>query len=159
MSILVDLEEAIEAYPHEFLTLEIVEVDFPGNAINAGDDVQFRIQVANGGPLDLLELSLLVEGLNGTEVKSNGAAAQWTTSFTFSGISSLDKIPAHSANDPYVTTGNKLHFRPGSSSTSVKDLVRVSIAGWDTDFTHMQVSHSRADALAEATYSSTVAPS
>ena len=32
----------------------------------------FRIQVGNNGPLDANQVSLLVEGLNGTKVQSNG---------------------------------------------------------------------------------------
>jgi hypothetical protein len=156
MSMLADLADAIEAYPHEFLTLEIVEVDPPGSTINEDEDVRFDIHISNTGPLDVLELSLLVEGLDGTQVKSNGAAAQWGDSFVYDGTSVLNKIPGHSGTTPVVLAG--IHFMPVSRSTAVKDLVRVSVAGWDTDFTHMQIGHSRADAAAQVTYSSKVSP-
>ncbi|MGY4642294.1 hypothetical protein [Cellulomonas sp. URHB0016] len=156
MGVLSDLTDAVEAYPHEYLTLDIVQVDPPGVAVNAGDDVLFRIQVANSGPLDADELSLLVEGLNGTEVKSNGAAAQWGDSFEISGTW-FGTVPAHSADSPVVSGGNKFHFKPSTSSTSVRDLVRVSVLAWETDFGHITSSHSRADTEAEDTYSSTVA--
>lgn len=155
MTMLVDLANAIEAYPHEFINLEIVEVDPPGTTINEDEDVVFDIHITNTGPLDVLELSILVEGLNGTEVKSNGAAAQWTSSFTYSGTSVLDKIPGHSGNSPVVLS--RLHFKHPRSRTAVTDLVRVSVAGFDADFGHMLVAHSRADTAAQATYSSTVA--
>ena len=39
MTIIDDLVRAIEAYPHESITLEIVDVDPPGDAINTGEDV------------------------------------------------------------------------------------------------------------------------
>jgi hypothetical protein len=156
MSMLVDLANAIEAYPHEFINLEIVEVDPPGNTINEDEDVVFEIHITNTGPLDVLELSILVEGLNGTEVKSNGAAAQWTDAFTYDGTSDLDKIPGHSGNSPVVLS--RLHFKHPRSRPAVTDLVRVSVAGFDADFGHMLVAHSRADTAAQATYSSTVSP-
>ena len=54
------------------MTVEIVEVEPPGGLIHEDEEVPFRIQVANDGPLDANQVSLLVEGLNGTKVKSNG---------------------------------------------------------------------------------------
>ena len=156
MSMLVDLADAIEAYPHEFITLEIVGVDPPGNTIDEDEDVIFDIHVTNTGPLDVLELSLLVEGLNGTQVKSNGAAAQWTTSFTYDGTSVLDRIPGHSGDDPVVLS--RLHFKQPRSKSAATDLVRVSVAGYDADLAHILISHSRADSAAQVTYRSTVSP-
>ena len=82
MTIITDLVQAIETYPHESLVLEIIAVDPPGDAVNTGEDVRFRIQAANSGPLDVNDLTVLVEGLNGTEVKKNGAAAVFVSSFT-----------------------------------------------------------------------------
>ena len=38
----------------------------------------------NAGPLDVNDLIVFVEGLNGTEVRQNGAAAQFVSSFTTS---------------------------------------------------------------------------
>jgi hypothetical protein len=89
-------------------------------------------------------------------VKSNGAAAQWASSFTLPG-SYIGNIPAHSGDSPVVTSGSKFHFKPSIVSAAAKDLVRVSVAGWDTDLAHIEVAHSRADTAAESTYSSTVA--
>ena len=40
MTIIDDLVHAIEAYPHESITLEIVAVDPPGDAINTGEAVR-----------------------------------------------------------------------------------------------------------------------
>jgi hypothetical protein len=157
MGLLDDIADAVVAYPHDYLEIEIVEVDWPGNVINAGEDVTFRFQVSNSGPLDVNELTLLVEGLNGTEVKANGAAAQWVDSVTTS-PSYFGNVPAHSANGagPVVSPGNKWHFKPTRSSSQVKDLVRVSVAGWETSLNHITSGHSREDALAQDTYSSTV---
>ncbi len=157
MTILTDFTNAIESYPHEFLTLSIVEVDPPGSTVNALDDVQFRIQVANSGPLNVLQLNILVEGLNGTLVKSNGAAAQWVSSFTVSG-NFFGDVPAHSAATPVVSGGNKFHFKPSTSSSVSRDLLRITADEWNADLVHPLVSHSRADALANDVYSAVVSP-
>ena len=157
MGLLDEIANAVEAYPHEYLEIEIVEVDWPGNVIDAAEDVTFRFQVSNTGPLDVNDLTLLVEGLNDTEVKANGAAAQWVDSVTTS-VSYFGNVPAHSADGagPVLSPGNKWHFRATRSFSQVKDLVKVSVAGWETSLTHITSGHSRGDVLAQDTYSSTV---
>ena len=156
MSILDDLADAIQAYPREHLTLEIFGVDAPGSSgvIDEDDDVSFDIRVTNTGVLDVKQLSLLVEGLNGTEVKSNGAAAQWDSSFTIDGSYFGDIV----ARNPNVSVEKyNFHFRPTRPSPSVvKDLVKVSVATWNTDFVHIQNAYSTPDPDANAVYSSTV---
>ena len=156
MSILDDLADAIQAYPREHLTLEIFGVDAPGasGVIDEDDDVTFDIRITNTGVLDVKQLSLLVEGLHGTEVKSNGAAAQWDSFFLLDG-SYIGDIVARNP-DEFVEKNN-FHFRPTSASpTVVKDLVKVSVAGWNTDFVHIQNAYSVAAPNANAVYSSTV---
>jgi len=157
MGLLDEIANAVEAYPHEYLEIEIVEVDWPGNVIDSAEDVTFRFQVSNTGPLDVNDLTLLVEGLNDTEVKANGAAAQWVDSVTTS-ASYFGNVPAHSADGagPVLSPGNKWHFRATRSFSQVKDLVKVSVAGWETSLTHITSGHSRGDALAQDTYSSIV---
>jgi hypothetical protein len=106
--------------------------------------------------LDINQLSLLVEGLHGTEVKSNGAAAQWGSSFTLDGSYFGDIA----ARNPDVSVEKyNFHFRPTSSSPTVAtDLVKVSVAGWNTDFAHMQTACSTGAPNANAVCSSTVSP-
>jgi len=155
IAILEDLEQAVEDYPHVYLVLEFVELAFPGNTINKNDDCTFRIQLTNTGPLDVKDLTLLVEGLNDTQVKSNGAAAVFDDSFPLTSTF-LGTIPAHNGDSPVVTGGNKFHFKPTKASSTIEDLMKVSVTGWNTDFTHIEINHSRADALAETTFSSIV---
>lgn len=156
MTIIDDLVDAIEAYPHESLTFEIVEVDPPGNAINTDEDVPFRIQVANAGPLDVLDLTVLVEGLNGTEVKNNGALSVYASSFTTS-VGQFPTVPAHQGGTPVLSEGGRFSFEaPRTTKPAGTQLVRVSVAGWNTNFTHMLVSHSDPDTTAKATFSSAV---
>ena len=161
MGILDDVTNAVITYPRDYLEVEIINVNPPGSELNVGEDALFTFQVANNGPLDVKDLTLKVEGLNGTTVKANGAAAQWEPSHT-SRVGYFPTVPAHSngPNDPgpVVAPGIEWHFKPATSSSSVRDLVRVSVAGWTTDFEHMFRNHSQADAEANATYRSTVSP-
>jgi hypothetical protein len=157
MSLLDDLADEVQAYPHNYLEVEIIDVDPPGNVVNEDEEVSFRIQVSNSGPLDANDLSLLVEGLNGTEVQSNGVNLPWLDSFTISGAF-CGNVLAHTANGsgPKVVPGNPFHFRQSRDFASATDLVRVSVAGFDTSFDHVTLGHSREDASAQDTYSAIV---
>ena len=73
MGVLDNIYRAIETYPRDYMTVEIVQVEPPGGLVHEDEKVPFRIQVANDGPLDANQVSLLVEGLNGTKVQSNGS--------------------------------------------------------------------------------------
>ena len=158
MGVLDDISAAVATYPREYLTVEIVEVEPPGGLIHEDEEVPFRIQVANDGPLDANQVSLLVEGLNGTKVKSNGAAATYGNSFTISGAF-FGNVPGHSngPNDPgpVVTTGNPFKFKQGSDAPA-RDLVRVSVAGWSSSFDHTFNNHTVADPEAKDVYNDVV---
>ncbi len=158
MGLLDDLTDAVITYPREYLVVEIVQVEPPGGLVHEDEDVPFRIQVANDGPLDANQVSLLVEGRNGTQVKSNGAGSQYGGSFTISGAF-FGNVPAHSngPNDPgpVVTTGDPFFFKQGSDAPA-RDLVRVSVAGWSSNFDHMFNNHTVPDPEAKDVYNAQV---
>ena len=133
-------------------------VAFTGTAINVNEDVSFNVQVTNTGPLDVNDLSLRFEGLNDTEVKASGAAAQWVPEFT-DAAGLFPKVPAHSGDTPVKNTTSPNHFRATKKAANVADLVKVSVAGWNTDLAHLEVSHTRADVVAAGVYSHKVAAS
>lgn len=159
MSILTDLTNEVQNYPQEYLDIEIVEVTpAVGNKVNKDEEVQFRFRVTNRGPLHVENASFLIEGLGDTQIKEgNGAGAAWGTSYT-TPPGSFPRVPAHQPNNPVVSNGSRYTFRPTSTSTSPTDLVRVSVAGWDTDLGHIMTSHSREDAAAQGTYRAKVFP-
>jgi len=155
MSVLQDLVTEIETYPHTYLTVEVIDVDPPGSAINVNEDVTFNLQVTNSGPLNVKNLTLKIFALNGTQVKAAGAAAQWGT-VAFS--NTFDSVPAHQPNNPVVMTGSSLHLKATRSSTTAADLIKVSVDEWDTDLDHPLIAHSDPDPTANTVYSSTVSP-
>lgn len=150
MGLLDDLHSEVNNYPHNCLTLSIVQVDAPGDHINEDEDVTFRIQVANPGPLDVNALSLLVTGLNATEVKSNGPNSAWVNSFTISGAFFGD-VPAHQT---VTSPGNKFHFK-GSRDAASLQLIEVSVANWSTNFDHI-TANTLADPDANVIYTAPV---
>lgn len=157
MALLDDLAAEFEAYPHNYLDVRIVQVDPPGSIINEDEEVAFRIEVSNSGPLDVNDLSLLVEGMNGTEVQSNGSNTAWLPSFTISGEFFGDVL-GHSADEgPVVSPGSTFHFRQSRDFSTPTDLVRVSVAGWRTTFDHFSAGHTPADPLAKDVYRAEVA--
>lgn len=157
MGALADLSQEFIDYPHNYLTITIVDViPSVGDTINEDEDIKFKVQLANNGPMHVDQLSLLVEGLNGTEVKSNGAAAEFDESFVYTN-SDIERIPAHQNNNP-VTTVGYFHFRPSREFASEHSLVRVSVEDWTTDWSHLQGGHTRKDELAQGTYRATVSP-
>jgi hypothetical protein len=158
MSILADIRNAVEDYPHEHLKVEIYGVDLEGNTLDRDEKTEFRIRVSNNGLLHVDEPQFLVEGLNGTLVKSNGGAAEWGSSFT-TGAGWFPRVPAHSDGSGTVDMPSTegFYFKPTRTSATVTDLVRVSVAGWaSSGFDHLFAAHTDADPQAVDTYSSTV---
>jgi len=117
--------EAIETYPQTYLTLEIYDVDPPGTgtAINEGEDVTFRVHVHNSGPLDVTDLTLLIEGLPATD----GVRLHTDTGFSSSLTSApIELVPAHQrAGDFIDPTDGHFHFKAGCASGGRADLIRV----------------------------------
>lgn len=155
MGLLSEITSAVQDYPHEYLTIEIIEVEPPGDVVDVDDDVRFRIQVSNSGPLHVDDLDLLVEGLHETQVKSGGAIAQYDDSFT-TGAGWFPRVPAHSAAEPVEMPGSDFWFTVSRAWAREKTLVRVSVAGWNSSFDHIFGGHTREDAAALGVYSSTV---
>ena len=158
MGVLDNIFTAVKTYPREYMTVEIVQVEPPGGLVHEDEAVPFRIQVGNNGPLDANQVSLLVEGLNGTKVQSNGLNSAFLDKFTISGAFFGD-VPGHSNGPgdpgPVLTTGDPFHFKQGSDAPA-RDLVRVSVAGWSSSLDHIFDNHTEADPEAKDVYNAQV---
>jgi hypothetical protein len=156
MTVLDDVYADIKKYPSTYVTIEIIDVDWDGVAINDEEDVEFRFQAANGGMLRMTDLSFKVEGINGTLVKGNGAGNQYVSSFTTS-PGWFPDLPAHQADDPVTWATLPFTFKPTRVSSTSRELLRVSVAGWSSSWDHVFDNHTEADPDAKASYSSAVA--
>ena len=157
MSLLNDLVTEIETYPHTYLTPEIIEVDPSGDNINAGEEGTFTLQLTNSGPLDVLNLSLLVTGKHGTQVRQAGAA---DVTFGPTAISNtFAVVPGDHPNAPVRMPGGRMFFKAPSTERPFTELLEVSVDTWDTDFSRPFLKHSDPDPSASTTYSDEVLPS
>lgn len=155
MSLLNELVTEIETYPHTHLTLEIIEVDPDGSNINAGEEGTFTLQVTNSGPLDVRNLSLVITGKHGTQVKGAGAAAV----FGDEAVSNFfPLVAAHSRKEPVRMPGGRLHFKAPAQPKPETELIEVTVGTWDTDFQHPFLAHSDPDTAASTTFSDEVLP-
>lgn len=155
-TVLADLLDAVETYPQTYLTVEIYDVDPPGSGtgINAAEDVTFKVHVHNSGPLNVNQLTLLVESEAGAAgVKLHGGAA-----FNPSLISTpIEQVPAHMKDGDWVDPPDgHYHFQAGPPSGGKIDLVRVSINTWDADDSHIYKAHSDPAPSVGDTYNKTV---
>ena len=154
MGFLEEYVNAIETYPREYLRLEFTELDPPGDVLNVNEEVNFRLQVSNSGPLHIDNLRILVTARNGTEVKSGSAAAQYGTTALSNPISRVD---AHSGDTPVSTPGSPMQFKAGPvAHTSVRELLVATVEEWEPEWEHPLTAHSDRDPLAKATFSSDV---
>jgi hypothetical protein len=163
IQILEDLTTAVHDYPVEYLTIEVVDLSGFGQTINVNDDVQFRIQVTNSGPLTVSDLVLTVSavqdgttGDDNAKVKGNDPTDTFGSSFT---TDVFDDIIAHTADNLAVVSGGaKYTFKPKvkSSGNSPVDLIAITINRWTTTFDHITGSHSDANTDAPVVYSDQV---
>ncbi len=157
MSYFDDFIAAVEAYPQEYLTIEIVDVDYPGGGLNAGERATFEIQITNSGPLHVTDVTFKVTGLHGAQVIDNFTGAVAEDHFTTR--NALESVPAHHPNTPVKST-NSVHFglvAPGSQQPE-RTLVKVTLEDWNCNLLHALEDHSDPDVSVKADWSAEVFP-
>ena len=68
MGILQDLDAAIRSYIADSVSLDVVDVTTQGSSINIQEVCGFQARVSNNGLLKMTDVSLQIDGLNGTLV-------------------------------------------------------------------------------------------
>ncbi len=156
MSYFQDFVDAVEAYPGDYLTIQIVDVNIPGTALNAAEVGTFKVQVSNSGPLHVTDVKFRVTGLHGSQVHDSGAATPWTTEFVTAG--SIDKVFAHQGQNFAVLGGSALQFKAPSAAHPSQSLVKVALEDWNCNLLHPLDDHSDPNAAVKATYATEVFP-
>ena len=75
-----EMTAALETYPVTEVLLEIVDVVFPENVLNVGEEATFKVKVTNTGPLNLTGVTLRIKGQHGATLKNPGAILTKPTS-------------------------------------------------------------------------------
>lgn len=155
-TVLDDLVEAVNTYPKTYLTVEIFAVNPPGGAVNVGEDITFRVRVRNDGPLNVNDLTVLIEALDG----ANGVKLHGGTQFVPSITSEVfPQLRGHQADDEWIEPPDgHFHFEAGGLST-LADLVKVSINDHNLDWDHLLLGHSDPRPNANDIYSDEVVAS
>jgi hypothetical protein len=146
-----DMAAAVEAYPVTDVELEIVEVNFPGSALNAGKQGAFRVKVTNRGPLNLTGVTLRIHGQNGATVANNNIPAPFVSEFV------TQELPTISAQGgEQLTVGSPLKFRAPGGTQDAKTLVKATLEAWDVNLNRILNGHSRPIDLPKGTFAAEV---
>jgi hypothetical protein len=152
MGVLTDLEAELEAYPETYVDLEFVDVVVPGDVLNVNEEVMFKLQVHNRGPLTLTDLRIRFAGKNGTKVKGNGAIAQFASEAF---ANTIDRIQGHNGENLHETEVLWLKAPPGTKAVGT-DLVEAFVEEYNADVDHLLVSHTRPSTSPNGVYESQV---
>ncbi len=129
-----DFAMGIKGYPAASVTLSIgsLVVQPPGTAgvVNVNEVWAFKITVTNNGDLNMKNVTLHFDGLNGATVATSAAGPFSTGILTTAAIAS---VPAHSS----VTTGNYFFKAPATSTAAAVALVNVHVNTWDADLNYL----------------------
>lgn len=151
-TLLDQLSDAIHDYPSSYLSVDIYSVNpvsSDGDVINAGDEVTFRIRVNNTGPLNVINLKLLVEAEAGaTGVKKHGAS-----SFQSNVITAPITVPANQYEGSWTELPDDYHFLAGPQTQEKVDLVKVFLWDWDGSLDWMLTTRSGRSDDTDAVYS------
>ena len=152
MSVLEDIEAALESYPATYVDLEFVDVVIPGTVLNTNEEVMFKLRVHNRGPLTLEDVKIRIRGKNGAKVKGNGAIAEFESEAF---ANTIDRIQGHNGNNLHTTEVLWLKAPAGAKAAGT-DLVEAFVEEWNGGIDHLLVSHSRASESPNGLYESQV---
>jgi len=150
-----DFRLAMDDYPEEFVTLEIVQVEFPGSFINQGEEGNFMVQLTNNGALDMTDVTLKVQGLSGTLVKTGGAA---DFDFRQDLTITMESDTIAGGGGVSLTNGSKLKFlAPPGTKPAGTQLLKATIFNWNGSLSRLLNVHSHREEIAPTgTYSNQV---
>jgi hypothetical protein len=133
MIVIDDLVAAANEYPTTSVVLEIVDVTFPGTAINSLEEGTFRVKVTNRGPLEIDNLRLTISGENGIQIKGNSVIATYGRTLD---LHMRAPVPPHSTVD--ANTGPDFGFKaPSSSWSDQKVLIKATLDEFDVSVESM----------------------
>jgi hypothetical protein len=135
-----DFGTEVARYPTLSVKLSIVDrvVQPPGTAgaVNVNEVFAFQVRVANTGNLNLTNVRLRVQGLNGAKVG-------FVAGGPFASSILAPTIPAVNAKDIHGQDTVNLFFKapsvptPATDTDHVQELIKVHIADYDVNLNHI----------------------
>jgi hypothetical protein len=147
MSVLDDIANAMDSYPRDETTIEVVNVDRVGNAadndVNASEIWEFHVKLTNNGHVNMSGVSLHILGLNGTTVRE-------TPTDSFGEGMIVGNLNPSGGGGVATTRAFQFKAPPGSEPAGT-ELFHVHIQEWAaaTGFDHYFTNHTKDDGEAE----------
>jgi hypothetical protein len=149
MTVLTDIANAMDSYPLDETTIEIVDVAVQsgtGPEINKNEVFKFKLKVTNNGHLNMTGVSLHVTGANGTTVSTQPA-----TGFT-AGTLTVGSLTVNGGGASSTTSYLYFTAPPGAKPAGTV-LLNFHIFDWSTDFVgHFISNHTKDEASATVVY-------
>lgn len=151
-TILDDIADAVEDYLSTYVDVSFVEVSpDSGTSINTNEEVDFKLQIFNRGPLTMKDVTLRIVGKSGATVKGAGAAEVFRSE-AFARV-----IPTVGGHDNKTT--ENLHLKaPAGTKPAGTDLVEAYVDEWDALWTYTLNKSSGASVEALGVYEAQVHP-
>jgi uncharacterized repeat protein (TIGR01451 family) len=152
-TILDEIADAVEAYPSTDVRLEIIDLDFPNDALNTGERGSFSVKVTNNGTLTMKNVRLKAVADSGTEVRA-------TEDEDFAPDALAENTIGTIAGGGGSNSTTRFFFEaPNGTKPEGTVLVEVTIDSWDAtwDFTLNKRSEASSDPV--ATFASAVVAS
>jgi hypothetical protein len=151
MTVLTDIATAMNRYPLDETTIEIVDVavqDGIGPEINANEIFKFKVQVTNDGHVNMTDVYVHVNGKNGAHVSFNpdkGFAKDKTL-----------KVGPLSVNGGGASNSTSyLYFKaPAGAKPAGTELLETHIFDWSGNFDHYFSNHTNDEDHATVDYPS-----
>lgn len=136
MSVLDDLQVAIENYDTNSCKTEIVNFSIVGGGavLNEGETFRFRVRVTNEGHLTMRNVRLQALGTTYADVRLDNDALPWSSS----AMSSPFNLTLGQGES--YTTGI-FQGRAKAVTSGPKDIVKARIVQWDASFDHILTVH------------------
>lgn len=136
MGVFEDIIAAVESYPEDHVTLEIVDVSYPGSVYQTSEIAFFKVDIRNSGPMHMKNVTVRLVARNGAQVRDNGA-------FEDDAIS--DVYPTIAGHRPDLANVLDMPFEllaPSEPNTEARNLVKVTLHDWDLVWDHALIGHS-----------------
>ena len=137
MAFLDDFQKAVEVYPAFNVTLSIVDLapvpPATPNAINIDEVWSFQVRVRNNGNLNMTNVLLRLQGLNGATISTN-SAGPFSPFLNFGNLT----LNAHGGQQDTV---NLFFKAPDKIKPAGTQLVSATIGGYDANLNHILIDH------------------
>ena len=150
-TVLDEINDAVVAYPPNYVRLALVNIDRDGTDVNTGEQVRFNVRVTNDGPMTMKDVRLKAVAKNGTEVKNQGAADVFGPDAL--GATVIETLSGHGASNEETLF---ILEAPNGVKPDGTLLVEVTVEEYNLLWDHILIGHSDPTTTPKATFSSSV---